>query len=225
MAHCLGASISHHSYLVLTGAYKSMPRTQIPRVSSLSSNHSPKTFVQSTPFPSHHHHQYHLPNTNPQTIKMKAAIISALVAVAMASPHYGHPTNATTSAVETTLTLTTSVFTTYCPEATTLTQGTKTYTIVEPTTLVITDCPCTYTSVATSPVATYPVETLPTAVPTTYSVPVAPVPVPTSGSPVPSSNGTVPSVTSPAQPPSFTGAAGKVGVPAVAALAMAAFML
>ncbi|KAF4548342.1 Hypothetical protein D9617_29g007190 [Elsinoe fawcettii] len=156
---------------------------------------------------------------------MKAAVISTLVAAAMAFPNYAHPSNATSSAVETTLTLTTSIYTTYCPEATTLTQGTKTYTVVEPTTLTITDCPCTYTTKTTLPATSAPATTapvVPAPVPTTY--PVAPVPVPTGSAPVPS-NGTVPSVTSPAQPPAFTGAAGKIAVPAAGVLAVAAFFL
>lgn len=40
-------------------------------------------------------------------------------------------------------TITTDIFTTYCPESTTFTQGTKTYTATASETLTITDCPCT----------------------------------------------------------------------------------
>ncbi|CZS89447.1 hypothetical protein WAI453_002658 [Rhynchosporium graminicola] len=41
-------------------------------------------------------------------------------------------------------TVTTDIYTTFCPEATTFTQGTKTYTATASQTLTITDCPCTY---------------------------------------------------------------------------------
>jgi len=46
--------------------------------------------------------------------------------------------------VVTTTTITTDIYTTFCPEATTFTQGTKTYTATASETITITDCPCTY---------------------------------------------------------------------------------
>ncbi|KAH8750013.1 hypothetical protein F5882DRAFT_80095 [Hyaloscypha sp. PMI_1271] len=61
-------------------------------------------------------------------------------------------------------TVTTDVYTTYCPESTTFTQGTKTYTATASETLTITDCPCTYS------------HTIPWGKPTT--TPVAPPPPP-----------------------------------------------
>ncbi|KUJ10308.1 uncharacterized protein LY89DRAFT_257229 [Mollisia scopiformis] len=42
-------------------------------------------------------------------------------------------------------TITTTAFTTYCPEATVFAHGNVVYTVTEATTLVITDCPCTIT--------------------------------------------------------------------------------
>ncbi|KAF8863206.1 hypothetical protein BDZ45DRAFT_722624 [Acephala macrosclerotiorum] len=46
-------------------------------------------------------------------------------------------------------TITTTAFTTYCPEATVLTHGGFEYTVTEATTLTITDCPCTLTQPVT----------------------------------------------------------------------------
>ncbi|RBR23411.1 uncharacterized protein FIESC28_03790 [Fusarium coffeatum] len=75
-----------------------------------------------------------------------AALASALLGAANASPHYAPPSNETihyTTEVVTHLT-------TYCPAATTLTYGDKTYTVTKATTLTIEDCSCTITK----PVAT-----------------------------------------------------------------------
>lgn len=44
-------------------------------------------------------------------------------------------------------TITTTAFTTYCPQATVLTHGGIEYTVTEATTLTITDCPCTLVQV------------------------------------------------------------------------------
>ncbi|KAN0099468.1 hypothetical protein V8E51_013243 [Hyaloscypha variabilis] len=71
-------------------------------------------------------------------------------------------------------TVTTDVYTTYCPEATTFTQGTKTYTATASETITITDCPCTFS------------HTVPWSKPTTTPV----VPPPYSARPPPPSNGT-----------------------------------
>ncbi|PMD21527.1 hypothetical protein NA56DRAFT_703169 [Hyaloscypha hepaticicola] len=49
-------------------------------------------------------------------------------------------------------TVTTDVYTTYCPESTTFTQGTKTYTATASETLTITDCPCTIVKPTTYPI-------------------------------------------------------------------------
>ncbi|CAG8952948.1 hypothetical protein HYFRA_00007663 [Hymenoscyphus fraxineus] len=46
-------------------------------------------------------------------------------------------------------TVTTNVYTTYCPAATTFVGGTKTYTATASQTLTITDCPCTLTKTKT----------------------------------------------------------------------------
>jgi hypothetical protein len=62
-------------------------------------------------------------------------------------------------------TVTTDIYTTYCPESTTFTQGTKTYTATASETLTITDCPCTFTK----PIKTLPPTSTPSVVPPTNS--------------------------------------------------------
>lgn len=64
-----------------------------------------------------------------------------------AVPAWAHDWNQTHV---TTTTITTDIYTTWCPEATTFTHGTKTYTATASETVTITDCPCTYTTSSTS---------------------------------------------------------------------------
>ncbi|KAL2062585.1 hypothetical protein VTL71DRAFT_5657 [Oculimacula yallundae] len=85
-------------------------------------------------------------------LSAQSLAVLGFAAVAQASYGYGNGWNTTSSAeagyptsepvVYTTVT--TDIYTTYCPEATTFTQGTKTYTATASETLTITDCPCTY---------------------------------------------------------------------------------
>jgi hypothetical protein len=65
------------------------------------------------------------------------ALVATAVSAGGAGPYPGNGTEYTT--------ITTTAFTTYCPEPTTLTHGGKTYTVTTATTLTITDCPCTIT--------------------------------------------------------------------------------
>jgi len=51
-------------------------------------------------------------------------------------------------------TITTTSFTTYCPEATILNHGGVIYNVTEATTLTITDCPCTLTKPVVIPTST-----------------------------------------------------------------------
>merc|ERR1712098_769878 len=77
------------------------------------------------------------------TIKMKSVqSLAVLGFAAAAQASYGYGWNTTSSEPVVYTTLTTDIYTTYCPEATTFTQGTKTYTASASETLTITDCPC-----------------------------------------------------------------------------------
>lgn len=53
-----------------------------------------------------------------------------------------------------TTTITTDIYTTYCPAPTTFHYGTKTYTATESETITITDCPCTYVTSIPKPTPT-----------------------------------------------------------------------
>merc|ERR1712093_450731 len=97
----------------------------------------------------HHQHPPHFRYCNSQsfntTIKMKSVqSLAVLGFAAAAQAPYGYGWNTTSSEPVVYTTLTTDIYTTYCPEATTFTQGTKTYTATASETLTITDCPCTY---------------------------------------------------------------------------------
>ncbi|KAK0123968.1 hypothetical protein ONS95_008956 [Cadophora gregata] len=69
--------------------------------------------------------------------------VLGFAAVAQAAYPHGWNTTSSSSPVVYT-TVTTDVYTTYCPVATTFTQGSKTYIATASQTLTITDCPCTY---------------------------------------------------------------------------------
>merc|ERR1711964_306110 len=101
-----------------------------------------------------------------QTIKMKSVqSLAVLGFAAAAQASYGYGWNPTSSEPVAYTTLTTDIYTTYCPEATTFTQGTKTYTATASETLTITDCPCTYS---------HPVTGTPKPTPSTYVAPPPP---------------------------------------------------
>merc|ERR1712144_190379 len=118
----------------------------------------------------HHQHPPHFRYCNSQsfntTIKMKSVqSLAVLGFAAAAQASYGYGWNTTSSEPVVYTTLTTDIYTTYCPEATTFTQGTKTYTATASETLTITDCPCTYS---------HPVTGTPKPTPSTYVAPPPP---------------------------------------------------
>merc|ERR1712093_840840 len=118
----------------------------------------------------HHQHPPHFRYCNLQsfntTIKMKSVqSLAVLGFAAAAQASYGYGWNTTSSEPVVYTTLTTDIYTTYCPEATTFTQGTKTYTATASETLTITDCPCTYS---------HPVTGTPKPTPSTYVAPPPP---------------------------------------------------
>merc|ERR1711900_33148 len=117
-----------------------------------------------------HQHPPHFRYCNSQsfntTIKMKSLqSLAVLGFAAAAQASYGYGWNTTSSEPVVYTTLTTDIYTTYCPEATTFTQGTKTYTATASETLTITDCPCTYS---------HPVTGTPKPTPSTYVAPPPP---------------------------------------------------
>merc|ERR1712000_113327 len=88
----------------------------------------------------HHQHPPHFRYCNSQsfntTIKMKSVqSLAVLGFAAAAQASYGYGWNTTSSEPVVYTTLTTDIYTTYCPEATTFTQGTKTYTATASETL------------------------------------------------------------------------------------------
>merc|ERR1711964_946389 len=118
----------------------------------------------------HHQHPPHFRYCNSQsfntTIKMKSVqSLAVLGFAAAAQASYGYGWNTTSSEPVAYTTLTTDIYTTYCPEATTFAQGTKTYTATASETLTITDCPCTYS---------HPVTGTPKPTPSTYVAPPPP---------------------------------------------------
>merc|ERR1712230_183722 len=115
----------------------------------------------------HHQHPPHFRYCNSQsfntTIKMKSVqSLAVLGFAAAAQASYGYGWNTTSSEPVVYTTLTTDIYTTYCPEATTFTRGTKTYTATASETLTITDCPCTYS---------HPVTGTPKPTPSSYVAP------------------------------------------------------
>jgi hypothetical protein len=74
---------------------------------------------------------------NMQTLVAALALVATTAAWSDDGWEHGGDWNETTSYT----TITTDIYTTYCPSPTEVTMGTKTYTVTSSETLTITDCP------------------------------------------------------------------------------------